>query len=1138
MNQKKFTFPKIAFTFFVMTALGISLYLFNKNTPQSTIIIGTNEVEEVEEKESKYDGVDLAVEQRNLQTRDLSTGKVPTGELWKALVATNNMKQNTALMKTSALSWIERGPNSDVVGPSNGNTRANGAVTAGRIRTIMVDSLDPTRKTVWVGSVAGGLWKTTDINASPANWQPANDLLSNLAIADICQDPTNGNIMYFATGESYFNGDAVQGIGVFKSTDHGVTWNLLSSTTSYVNGTRILCDYQGNVYLATSGNGLLRSTNGGTSWTTITPSGLSTRICDLEITSTATASRLHVVAGIFSVQAYRYTDNPATASSADWSTPSTPFPSFSHRAEITVSGNTLYALPVDANKQVPTIYKSVDGGANWTPTNGQPTTGWASGQGWYALSAAINPNNSNECIVGGLDCYKTTNGGDSWTKISAWVGTAGQYVHADQHDIAWYDGGNKLLFACDGGIHYSTDGGTTIRDRNVGLRVKQFYSVAIHPTSTNYFLAGAQDNGNHQLNNPGLGASVEVIGGDGAYVDIDQDEPQFQYGAYVYNTYRRSTNGGANWGSVTFSSLIGQFINPFDYDNLGNKLYASYNNGTYLRWENPQTGSTSNIISIPSFNNAPVAAVHVSPFTPNQVYFGTTSGRIVKVTNADQATPVDVNITGGTMPAGYLNCVNTGSSDQFLVVCYSNYNTNNIWVSTDGGANWTTVDGNLPNMPVNWAMFHPDTDSKMIIATEAGVWETDLLNGASTAWVPSTGFPSVRTDMLQYRASDRLVAAGTHGRGVWSAIVGGGCSAATITTQPTNTTVCNGSNTSFSVAATGASSYQWQISTNAGGLFSNITNGGVYSGATSATLNISNTALLMSTYQYKCIVTSSCGAIAPTTAAELKVNTPVSVAQNASSVTICATGNTSFTVAANGTSPTYKWQESMDSGITFTNIPNAENPTLNLTGVTVAMNGRKYRCVITGTAPCSNTVNTTPATLTVSAQPTVILSVNPLLSLLPGLSSTLTATSNLTNNVSYTWYKNNTAITNITNTYPITVNNIGTYSVKVTDLVNGCFKISNDIVIKDSVTSKLFIYPSPNNGQFTVSYYNTDGSSTQTIAVFDAKGSRVYYNKFPVAQVYQLHPVNITNNRGGQYFVIIGDANGKRLAVGEVTVVK
>jgi hypothetical protein len=205
--------------------------------------------------------------------RDLRTGKIPQNAFWDGLMQTKQAKEfyRTTTSARTALSWTERGPNSDVVGPSNGNTRANSAVTAGRIRTILVDQADQTGKTVWVGGVDGGVWYTTDITASPANWVVVNDYLSNLAVTDITQDPTNSNIMYFCTGESFYNADAVAGVGVFKSTDHGVTWSLLSSSTAFTYCTRILCDFQGNVYLATRGSGLQRSTDGGSTWTNITP---------------------------------------------------------------------------------------------------------------------------------------------------------------------------------------------------------------------------------------------------------------------------------------------------------------------------------------------------------------------------------------------------------------------------------------------------------------------------------------------------------------------------------------------------------------------------------------------------------------------------------------------------------------------------------------------------------------------------------------------------------------------------------------------------------------------------------------------------------------------------------------------------
>ncbi len=366
---------------------------------------------------------------------------------------------------------------------------------------------------------------------------------------------------------------------------------------------------------------------------------------------------------------------------------------------------------------------------------------------------------------------KRTDGGTSWTKISSWAtSTAGFYVHADQHNIQWWDGGSKLLFGCDGGLHFSTNGGTTNEHRNKGLRMKQFYSVAIHPNETNYFLAGAQDNGMHRLNHPGLDSSIEVTGGDGAYCAIDQNEPQFQFGSYVFNSYRRSVNNGATWSSPINNQSTGRFINPWDYDNTGNIVYACNTTGTYFRWNNPQTGTTNEVVTATGFTGN-VSAVHVSPYTANRVYFGMGNGGIQYVDNANTGTTVTATNITPSGSSGYVNCVVTGSSDQNLLATYSSYGVNNVWVSTNGGTSWTAIDGNLPDMPVRWALFHPDVNTKAYIATETGVWETDLINGASTVWTANSTFPNVRTDMIKYRASDRTIAAGTHGRGVWTTTI-------------------------------------------------------------------------------------------------------------------------------------------------------------------------------------------------------------------------------------------------------------------------------------------------------------------------------------------------------------------------------
>jgi len=736
-------------------------------------------IAQVSVQKEESSGISARLEYEINMTRDPALGYVPRERLAEAYTKRQQRIQSMNSLAPT-FTWTERGPNSDVTGPSNGNTRPGNGITSGRMRAIWEDLGDASGKTVWVGGIDGGLWKTNDITATPASWTSVNDFLGNLSIASICQDPTNINIMYFGTGEKAINADAVRGAGLWQSTDHGVTWSLMPGTANFWNVSKVVCDASGNLYVGcnsiSNNSGIQRYTKATGTWTNITPSGLDPRVPDIELSSTG---RLHIVCGYYNtasaISGYRYTDNPATVSSSTWTSPVTTFTT-QYNVALASSGNTLYALPSNSAWGVTTIYKSTNGGANWTATGSTPA--FTSGQAWYCMAAGVDPNNANNVIVGSLDCYKTTNGGTSWTKISNWVGTTGQYVHADQQIIRWRSN-NQVLVGSDGGIHYSSNGGTTFQDKNTGLRIKQFYSVANHPTSTNYFLAGSQDNGTHQLNSAGLGSSVEVTGGDGAFVHIDQNQPQYQWGSYVYNQYRRSTNSGSSWTSVNYSSSAGRFINPTDYDDAANIMYCSGVANAFVRWSNPQTGSTFTSVSMTALSSATVSAVKVSPHTSNTVFFAGGGSsllpRLIKATNAN-ATPTFTSIIGSAMQvtSANISCVELGTNESNIIVSFSNYGVNNVWVTSNGGTTWTAIDGDLPDMPVRWAMFYPGDNTKAIIATETGIWQTDLINGASTSWGPETGFPNVRTDMLQYRSSDGLLSAATHGRGLFTTIISAG----------------------------------------------------------------------------------------------------------------------------------------------------------------------------------------------------------------------------------------------------------------------------------------------------------------------------------------------------------------------------
>jgi PKD repeat protein len=706
------------------------------------------------------DGIELALRQEIKMTKDPLTNEVPKDRLITAKsFKDHQLKTRSAI---SNVSWNELGPNN----------------CGGRTRSIWVDLNDATRKTVWAGSVAGGLWKTTDITASSPTWTPINDLFDNIAITDIVQDPTNTNIMYFGTGEGFGNADRVRGLGIWKSTDGGTNWAQLPSTnnSTFHFTMKMIVTSTGALLVATANNGVQRSTNGGTSFSKVLGTGLgitgasTNNTYDVEL-----ASNGHIYASLGG-SVHKSTNDGVTFAAAQT------LGVTCNRIELACAPNNssiVYALLESGGAVVGIIY-SDDAGANWAiktePSDIDPgisATDFSRGQAWYDLTIAVSPSDNQTIYVGGIDLFKSTDAGTSWAQISHWYGGFSlQDVHADQHDIFFSpNSGDTIYFVNDGGVYRTSNGNTaipTIIQKEDNYNTTQFYACAIHPTAgTNYFLAGSQDNGSHKLTTDAISSSVEVTGGDGAFCHIDQDEPQYQFTSYVYNNFFRSDDGGLSFTGVDHGNS-GQFINPSDYDDVNNRMYSARGNGEYLLWSNPQTGNTFTTKTIAAFSSSKVSAVKVSPNNNNRVYFGLENGDIVIVNNANATTPTATSISTG-LPNAYLSCieVETGNENH-IVITYSNYGVNSIWESTNGGTSWTSVEGNMPDMPIRWILLNPNNTDQALVATELGVWSTDNLDGASTVWGASnTGLANVRVDMLQTRSSDKLVIAATHGRGLY-----------------------------------------------------------------------------------------------------------------------------------------------------------------------------------------------------------------------------------------------------------------------------------------------------------------------------------------------------------------------------------
>jgi hypothetical protein len=371
-----------------------------------------------------------------------------------------------------------------------------------------------------------------------------------------------------------------------------------------------------------------------------------------------------------------------------------------------------------------------------------------------------------------------------------------------------------------------------------------------------------------------------------------------------------------------------------------------------------------------------------------------------------------------------------------------------------------------------------------------------------------------------------------------------------INAHPQNATICVGAGNTFSVTAVGTGiGYQWQLSTDNGATWNNIP------AATASTYGVTNVTASMNGYRYRVVVSGTCPPPATSNAAILTVISPVTIAaagQPANSQ-VCSGSNTSFTVTGTSTEPiTYRWQVSTDGGTTFTDITNggvysgATTNTLTITGATIGMNGNRYRAQLNNNT-CTAPTASANARLTVRQLPTVNL-VSTATSLLPGQTATLTATPSASTGgtLSTTWTFNSNTVPNTGNTRIVNIEQVGDYQVNIQEVfapdANNpnsitCANQSQVVTITAEASSRLFIFPSPNDGNFTVAYYNSgEGNTQRSVTIFDAHGARIYNAKFNVTGAYTLLPINIQTAARGIYFVVIGDASGKRIAKGNVVV--
>ncbi len=292
---------------------------------------------------------------------------------------------------------------------------------------------------------------------------------------------------------------------------------------------------------------------------------------------------------------------------------------------------------------------------------------------------------------------------------------------------------------------------------------------------------------------------------------------------------------------------------------------------------------------------------------------------------------------------------------------------------------------------------------------------------------------------------------------------------------------------------------------------------------------------------YSVFVNGESGSI--TKAQELKFvvqsGTGPAISSQPENITVCAYADASFNVASSVPINAYQWQVSTNNGASFNNVYNEINPTLTILEAAPGQDNNRYRVMVTG--QCNVTVSEA-ATLTVHPLPTVGLAASPLSILTPGQQTTLTATPAGGNGstINLSWIKDQLPIPVNGNTLSVDVTGLGNYQVLIDETWsdgNTCLNESQVVAITAEASSKLFMYPSPNDGRFIVSYYNSGGGNTrQSVTVYDSKGAKVYYKEFSFTGPYELHDIDIRGKAKGVYFIVIGDSKGKKIIDGKVLV--